>query len=245
MTMTMTMTNIPLSVIVPVYRAATLLVPVVQECLAVVPQFFPDYEVILVDDGSTDATPTIADNLAAHHDPVMVIHHRRRQGYGCALLSGGRAARGEYILLIDTSSLANLSEIAPLVPYVGQYDLVMGYPHQSPPRSFPRIPQILSFRCFHRFHDRAMTRLVNRLLGLDIQDVGYPCRFFRTTLLQEQPFRSYGPLISAEIYAWARQRGSLPIQVSVQHHTRRGRWRYRYDRVGLRSLRDVLRLWGR
>jgi glycosyltransferase involved in cell wall biosynthesis len=237
----MTTNETPLSVIVPVYGAATILVPVVQECLAVIPRFFPDYEVVLVDDGSRDATPTIADNLAAHHDPVMVIHHPRRQGYAPALLNGSRAARGEYVLLIDASSLTNLEQVAPLVPYVGQYDVVMGYPHPQQRRSLPPILSILHPR---RLLERAATRLINHLLSLDIQDVGYPYRFFRTTLLHDQPFRSRGPLISVEIYARSRQQGALPIQVSVQDDTRRGRWRYRYDRVGLRSLRDVLRLRG-
>ena len=66
--------------------------PIVEEAVAVLPRFADDIEITVVDDGSTDRTGGIADELATKDPHVRVIHHGTRRGYGGAVRSGLRAA---------------------------------------------------------------------------------------------------------------------------------------------------------
>ncbi|MBI3747076.1 MAG: glycosyltransferase family 2 protein, partial [Chloroflexi bacterium] len=73
----------------------------VEEALATLPDLAEAFEIIVVDDGSGDATPRIADELAAADPRVRVVHHPRNRGYGAALRSGFGAARYELLAFTD------------------------------------------------------------------------------------------------------------------------------------------------
>jgi glycosyltransferase involved in cell wall biosynthesis len=93
--------RISLSVFFPCHNEAGNVERVVNQALEVLPQISDDYEIIVVNDGSVDETGTIADRLAAQHEPVRVIHHEHNRGYGGALQSGFRSASKEWVFYTD------------------------------------------------------------------------------------------------------------------------------------------------
>jgi len=188
----------------PVYNAAPILVPIVEDCLATIPRLFPDYEIIVIDDHSSDKTPTIINNLAANYDPIMVMHHPYRRGYGAAFRNGLEAARGDYILSLDTDSRIRVGEVARLHPYINEYPLVTGYrihPHDPWPQQAT---------------NRLFTALVNRHLQLDMHDIGCHMALGHTSTLRAIPLQSSSALLFVELYARAAQRNLGHIQVGLE-----------------------------
>jgi glycosyltransferase involved in cell wall biosynthesis len=220
--------NITLSFVLPVYHDAGRLIPFIEQCLTVLPQYVADYEIILVDDHSSDETVTIADNLAAHYDPILIIHQPQRRGYGNALQTGADVARGDYILIADTNEQINLEQIDVLLSYTGRYDVVIGYSSQ------PRISWL------QRGYDRMFTSLFH----LDFKATGCSLSLVRSDIFHSLAFKTNSSLILAELYARACHLGYSSIQIGLQHS---GKTRAipgpGYVRAALPSFAEMLWLW--
>lgn len=196
--------NTTLSVILPVYNAAAVLVPIVEDALTTIPRLFPDYEIIIIDDHSSDKTPTIINNLAANYDPIMVMHHPYQRGYGAALRSGLTAARGDYILTLNADSRIRIGEVARLTPYLNDYDIITGY------RIHPRDPWP------QHTTNRLFASLVNRHFQLSMHDIGCHINLFRASIFQTIAPQSTSALIFVELYARAAQHNLAHIQVGIE-----------------------------
>src|SRR5436305_15212827 len=116
--------NHTISLVLPAHNEEANLEPVVREALAVLPALFRDCEIVVVDDGSRDATPAIADRLATEDPRVRVVHHPRNRGYGAALQSGFAAARRELIMLIHADRQLAVRHAAPPPPPPAPVDIV-------------------------------------------------------------------------------------------------------------------------
>src|ERR1035437_4014380 len=90
-----------ISAVLPAYNQAANLTPVVEAVLDALIDVVPAYEVIIVDDGSTDATRRIANELASLHPEVRVLHRARSRGVGAAWREGLAAATKQYTLWLD------------------------------------------------------------------------------------------------------------------------------------------------
>ncbi|MFY9614333.1 MAG: glycosyltransferase family 2 protein, partial [Candidatus Dormiibacterota bacterium] len=101
-----------LSYFFPAYNEAGNLEPMVGKALEVIPRFVDRFEVVIVDDGSTDGTAAEADALAAVHPEVKVEHHRVNRGYGEALRTGIRAGDGDVIAYTDGDQQFDLGELS-------------------------------------------------------------------------------------------------------------------------------------
>lgn len=201
----MSVNDATLSVVVPVHNDAAHLESLIQECLAAIPRYFADYEIIIVDDHSSDTTREVANQLAVRHDPIMVLHNVRRRGYGNALASGIDTARGDYILCLDAGIPVAVSEIARLLPFIERYDVVMGY-------------RLSGSGGYARFVEAMLRRVVNWLFGIDLRDVGCRLGIFRADVLRSMKFTSRGVLLPVELYVRARQHEVALIQVGVATH---------------------------
>lgn len=221
-----------LSLVLPAHNEAGNLEWVVREALAALPALFRACEVIIVDDGSTDETPALADRLAARDARVRAIHHPRNRGYGSALRSGFDAARGDRILFMDTDRQFDIREVAKLAPLAETYDIVAGYrlKRHDPWR---RVALGATFNTVVKILFRVWTR--------DI-DCGF--KLFRADLLRGLDLQAPGALINTEILALARRQGATVVEVGVCHYPRPvGEQSGGSLRVVARSLDEMLRLW--
>ncbi|MBU6232125.1 MAG: bifunctional glycosyltransferase family 2/GtrA family protein [Patescibacteria group bacterium] len=168
-----------------------------------------EYELMIIDDGSSDQTPIIADELSARHAHVRVIHHQKNMGYGAALWSGIQAARFEWVFFTDADLQFRLEEIEKLIPYAHQFKAVLGF------RSPRRDP-------FMRLANAKGWNMLNRLLfGLKVRDIDCAFKLMDSRLVASLPIQSRGAAISAEILIRMQRAGVAFKEVPVTHLPRK------------------------
>src|SRR6201981_171826 len=117
-----------LSVFFPAYNDSGTIASMVIRAVQAAEALTPDYEVIVVNDGSVDATAEIADELARTYSHVRVVHHPRNRGYGGALQTGFRSATKDLIFYTDGDAQYDPGELSALwARMTPDADLVNGY----------------------------------------------------------------------------------------------------------------------
>jgi len=198
---------ISLSVFFPVYNEEENLSATVEQTLHVLEEspYVDEFEIILVDDGSTDGSAALAEKIAKGAHAVRVIHHPQNMGYGQALKTGIAAARMDYVFFTDADLQFDIVELNALLAHVDQYPVVIGY------RSPRRDP-------FMRLMNAWGWNLLNRLLfGLHVRDIDCAFKVFRRPLVQELALESEGAMISAEILIRLTRSGIPVKEIPVSH----------------------------
>jgi glycosyltransferase involved in cell wall biosynthesis len=229
-----------LSYFFPAHDEEANLEPLVAEALASLPSIARTFEIVIVDDGSRDATPAIADRLAAEQPGVVrAVHHPTNLGYGAALRSGFRAARYDLVAFTDGDRQFKVADLGRLTARLAESDapdVVAGYRIR---RADPLVRTVYA---------RAY-RLANRLFfGLRVRDVDCACKLVRRAALQGLRVESSGAFFSAEMLIKLRATGRTVVEVGVPHYPRTaGSATGARPRVVLRAVRDFwllrLRLW--
>ena len=224
-----------LSFFFPAYNEAENVEQAVERALAEVAPLVPSFEVVIVDDGSTDATPEIADRLAAADPRVRVIHQPNR-GYGGALKRGFRESRGELIGFSDSDLQFDLSEMRRLLERIesdrpSPVDGVIGY------RIKRRDP------LHRRFIGRTYNTVVTAMFGLRARDIDCAMKLFRREALDGLILESDGPFLSAELLIKLKATGVPMAQLGVNHYPRAAGTNTgaSFEKI-LRTLRDLWRL---
>ncbi len=197
-----------LSIFFPCFNEKDAIGPLTEKTLAAVKPLCDDFEIILVDDGSTDGTSETADQLAAAYPTVRVIHHEQNCGYGSALQSGFRAARKEYIFYTDGDGQFDINEISMLLPLTAEYDIVSGY----------RLTRQEGF--LRKFNAFCWSSLVGFLFDLKLKDVDCAFKLYKREIFDHIEMHSTGALIDTEILARAKQKGYSMTQIGVHHYPR-------------------------
>jgi glycosyltransferase involved in cell wall biosynthesis len=189
------------------------------------------HEIVIVDDGSTDDTVTVAGALAAQDPRVRLIVHAENRGYGAALRSGIGAARHPWVLLIDADLQFDVGELADFLPLAPSADLVVGW------RILPQGP------VSGRFGSALWNRFVRAAFDLPVRDVGCAFRLVRRELLQDLDLRASGALAGAELLVKSRAKGARIAEVPVHHRVRvAGRQAGAAPRRPARTLRELAEL---
>ena len=129
--------KVSISLIIPAYNEEESIEEAVAEAVAVLEDLTSWYEVIVVDDGSTDATPKIVEQLA-ERDGVRGIHNRQNLGLGAALQTGYHAARAEWMSYFPADGQYVPSALHDLVQYTGTADVITTY-YVDRPDSISRL----------------------------------------------------------------------------------------------------------
>jgi glycosyltransferase involved in cell wall biosynthesis len=221
-----------LSVFFPCYNEQDNLRRVYESATKVLGRQGLDYEIILVDDGSTDQTPQIANAIAVTNPRVTVVRHAANLGYGAALQSGIRAATKALVFYTDGDGQFDLNELPPLLPLMKEFDIVSCFRRN---RQEGRIRKLNSW-CW--------TCLVCLLFRLKLKDINCAFKLFKRRVFEGMELRSAGALINAEILARATRRGYAIGQVGVHHFPRlRGRPTGANLHVIFRAFRELVKLY--
>jgi glycosyltransferase involved in cell wall biosynthesis len=223
-----------LSVFFPAYNDAPSLPALLDQAFAVLEQYVADFEVIVVNDGSSDNTEQVLEELRAKHGPrLRVVTHPQNRGYGGALRSGFAAATKEFVFYTDGDGQYNVGELPLLIervtPAIG---LVNGYKLQ---RHDPA----------HRIWIGRIYNFCARLLfRIRIRDIDCDYRLIRRALLDKIQLTSTSGTICVELVRKLELSGCDVAEVGVHHYERKhGRSQF----FRLRSLAitffQLLRLW--
>jgi len=217
-----------LSLVFPVFDEEESLGPLLDAALALAPQLAADHEIIVVDDGSRDASAAVVTDYCRRDPSVRLLRHAANRGYGAALRAGLREARGELVFFSDADLQFNLAQLSDLLSHAREFDIVAGY---REPRRDPWGRRILAW---------TWGSLVNRLFGLRIRDIDCAFKVFRRPVIETIPIASLGAFINTEILVRARQAGFRIHQVPVTHRRRRfGRQSGANPRVIARALLEL------
>jgi glycosyltransferase involved in cell wall biosynthesis len=187
--------DVSISVFFPCYNEQDNVGPTVEKSLAVLKKLKADFEIVIVDDGSSDATGQIADEISSHNSRVKVVHHSTNLGYGAALRSGFKAASKELVFYTDGDGQFDINEMPPLLPLIEQYDIVSCY----------RLNRQDSY--IRRINGWCWTKLVCLLFGMKIRDIDCAFKLYKRKIFDNIRLSSTGALIDTEILARAIRRG--------------------------------------
>jgi glycosyltransferase involved in cell wall biosynthesis len=199
-----------LSLCLPAYNEENCICATLEAALTALPQFCSSLEVIVVDDGSRDATARLVEGVAARDPRVRLLRHERNLGYGAAVTSGLRAATGDLVMFADSDGQFDFHDTAKLLARLPDNDFVIGYRRQ----------RAESFR--RRLNAWAWGRLVRLLYGVRARDLDCAFKLFRRKVIDRLQLTASGACINAELMCQCRRAGFRFAEVPVEHYLRQG-----------------------
>jgi glycosyltransferase involved in cell wall biosynthesis len=193
-----------LSVVVPAFNEEGSLERVVRAVDAVAADIADEHEIVIIDDGSRDATPAIADRLADEIPNVRVIRHPLNLGFGAAQKSGFGHARHEFVTLVPSDGQFDVQDLRLYVPLMKDADIVVGC----------RVRRKDRWR--RRLNTRIFRSVMRILFGVDIRDINW-VKLFRRSVLEGIDIEFKGIGVDAEVVVKARQKGCRFAQVKVSY----------------------------
>jgi glycosyltransferase involved in cell wall biosynthesis len=222
-----------LSVFFPAYNDSGTIASMVIRAVQAASALTPDYEVIVVNDGSSDATAEIVDELARTYPHVRVVHHPKNRGYGGALQTGFRSATKELIFYTDGDAQYDPAEMDLLWRHMtAEADLVNGYKIS---RSDP-LHRIIIGRVYHH--------MVSVLFGLTVRDVDCDFRLMRRSIFDRISLEKTSGVICLEMMKKIQDARFRIVEVPVHHYHRAfGQSQFFNGRRIVKTAFDVMRLW--
>jgi glycosyltransferase involved in cell wall biosynthesis len=205
---TMTRAGVQLSVVIPLFNEEDSIPHLCERLFGVLDKLFQTFEVIAVNDGSTDRSLAILREEAAKRPQLRVLDLRRNYGQTAALMAGFDHAKGGIIVTMDADLQNDPEDIPALISKIFEgYDVASGWRHD---RQDARVRR--------NFVSRVANRLISRISGLTLRDYGCTLKAYRREVMDG--VRLYGEM-HRFIPIYARSMGAKVIEVPVRHHARR------------------------
>lgn len=204
------MTNLSISAVLPAHNEAENIRTTVENCVTYLENNVSDYEVVVVNDGSSDDTQCIVEGLASTNSKVVLVNHPVNTGYGSALRSGFEKASCEYIFFMDSDGQFDINDLDRLIPLLSAKDVVIGYREDRAD-------------CLVRSLNAWLYGLYIYLtFGLKVRDMDCAFKVFPTKAYQDiRPIISGGALFSAEFLIKLKRNGFTLREIPVRHFPRR------------------------
>ena len=202
--------KVAISIVVPVMNEEQSIALLFEKLTAQLDILGQSYEIIFVDDGSTDHTFAELQKLHDEHPSIVrVIRFRRNFGKTPALVAGFARCRGEIIFTMDGDLQDDPEEIPSFLKKLDEgYDLVSGW-------KFPRLDPISK-----TFPSRVFNGLVSTLTGVHLHDINNGFKAYRREVIEDTHFKLYGEF-HRFVPVMAHWRGFRVTEIKVRHHPRK------------------------
>ena len=205
----MPLTTRGISVVLPAHNEEAVLAETLEKCMATLGEIAPDYEIIVVDDGSSDRTGAIAEEYAATNPHIRVVHNRPQRGYGGALIAGFNAMTRPLAFFMDADGQFDIRDLALLLPLRKQgHRAVLGYRlhrQDSPLR---------------KVNAWGWKLLVSTLFDLHVRDVDCAFKLYDTSLVRAVDVTAEGAMVNTEMLVKLTRMGVPFVEVPVRHYPR-------------------------
>ena len=203
------MNNFSLSVVLPAYNEEQNIKEAVQNCINYLSKNFSDFEILAVNDGSSDKTGDIISGLAEEYGEVRLINHETNRGYGAALNSGFENSTKEYIFLMDSDGQFNIRDLDKMTSQVTGENIVIGYRRNRADNVIRKLNSYLYGIYIKLFFD------------LKVKDVDCAFKLFSKSAFDAvKPIKSRGAIYSAELLIKFLKNGLEISEVGVNHYPR-------------------------
>jgi glycosyltransferase involved in cell wall biosynthesis len=221
-----------LTVVLPAYNEEESIGLAVERAVDALPPLVEEWEIIVVDDGSSDGTADrVRPFIAEHPSQVRLVRHRRNLGYGAAIRTGFRRASGDLVFYTDSDNQFDIAELEYFLPLIRSHDVVVGFRVY---RYDPVFRSLLSW-----FYNR----LVRVLFRVRVRDVDCAFKLFRAEVIRRTPIESTDFFVDTELLARARKWNFQIVEKGVRHYPRMaGRTTVQASDIS-RTLRTVARMW--
>ena len=218
--------EVKITVVVPLYNEEENLPILTPRLIDVLNGLREPFEIIFVDDGSTDKSPEILRSMTAQHPYLRILRLKENRGLSTALLAGMKEARGKIIVTLDSDLQNDPADIPKLIAYLGDYDMATGWRQK---REDPWLKKLSS---------KIANSVRNRLSGETIKDSACTLRAFKRECIQNIPvFNGMHRFLSTLV----KMEGYRIIEVPVFHHPRKfGESKYNIRNRMVRSFIDLL-----
>ncbi len=199
-----------LSIFFPFWNEEKNIQKVVEDARKIAKEVALKWEIIMVDDGSSDRTKEEGRKLARKYRNVKLVSHNPNRGYGAALRSGLQSSQYKYIVFTDGDRQFDFSEVNKFIEKIKDADIVIGYRKMRRDSFFRHVlmNMLKVWDCiFFRFY---------------FKDIDCGFKMFKKTAVKKiMPLRSDGAMITTEILAKAKEKKLKIIEVEVNHYPRK------------------------
>jgi glycosyltransferase involved in cell wall biosynthesis len=218
-----------ISVVVPVYNEVEALSELNQMLTDALDQLHQSAEIVFVDDGSSDGSGAMLDELAHTDSRIQVLHLRRNYGQTAALMAAFQHSAGDVVIAMDADGQNDPADIPRLLDKLAEgFDVVSGWRTHRDDRFSRRLPSLVA------------NRLISSLLGVHLHDFGCTLKAYRREVIED--VRLYGEM-HRFIPIYAAWEGARVTELPVIHHARRhGKSKYGLGRIS-RVLLDLVILY--
>lgn len=193
-----------ITIFFPVYNDENTVRRVAEKSLDVLSQVADKYEVIIINDGSPDKSGEVADEVAAEHPAVRVIHHEVNKGYGAAVKTGLAASQYEWICFTDGDDEYDVYELKKMIPLLAFYQLIITF----------RYKRLYSSKRI--FISKVYNWVFRKLYSTPYRDISTGFRVINKELADSIEISSDSPFIGAEITLKSMLKGYPVGEVGIQ-----------------------------
>ncbi|MDD4909416.1 MAG: glycosyltransferase [Candidatus Omnitrophica bacterium] len=197
-----------ISLVFPMYNEKDYLPVAVEKARKVLGELTDNYEVIIVDDASTDGSGEMARELARNDEKIRVLRHKKNSRLGCALKTGFNNARGGIVVYSDMDLPFDLENIKRFIPLLDEADIVVG-------RRIGSRDSLL-----RSLYSKAYNGLIRAVFGIKVSDVNFAMKIFKRDILDLLELKSDGSFIDAELLIRAVRLGYIVKEVEVAYRAR-------------------------
>ena len=224
-------TSIRASIVLPAYNEEASIRRAIAEATATASRLLEEHEIIVVDDGSVDATAAMVRELAAADPRVRLVSHARNRGYGEALRSGFVSAQLDYVFFTDADLQFDIGELERFLPFAHTVDVVAGY-------RLNRQDHLV-----RRLNAYGWNLLVRLLFYVPVRDIDCAFKLFNRRVLEEIDIESVGAMVNTELMVKLGRKGASVVEIGVTHRPRSaGEARGASPRVIAKALWEVARM---
>lgn len=199
----------------PAYNEEDNIEDVVEQVVEVLKNIAGYFEIIVINNGSVDRTPSIADKLASKYKEVRVLHFKKNLGYGGALEVGFKKALFENIVYTDADLQYDISDLKKMIPLLPSYDVINGLRADRAESAFRRI------------QSRFFNFLTNFIFGLNLKDINCSFKLYKKSVIDTIDMdlvSKGGYFVDGEMLSKAKTKGFNICEVKISHRPRqRGR----------------------
>ncbi len=203
------LTNHSFSVVLPAHNEEGVISLTLNIILSTLPSWVQNFEVIVVNDGSTDETLSIVQSISNANPHVRLITHPVNQGYGAALVTGFRAVTKDLTFFMDADGQFDLRDLKPFFSLINTHDAVLGY-RINRQDTWLRKCMAWSWRL-----------LVTSIFKIQVRDVDCAFKLYRSEFLHKHQLETRGAMINTEMLYKLKRFGYTYTQLGVRHFPRK------------------------